>query len=111
MRAVKNGTAANFTVTVKNTTANRAIGCRLSLARPINATVTFRRLDPSGTPVGPVNYGFPIFGNASVKARLTITPRAGFKARAAEFQLVAKCMNSATAAFSRTTTLLTLTGG
>jgi hypothetical protein len=110
IRSVSVGIAANFTVQVKNTSAKPAIGCRLSISRPINADVVFRRLNANNVPIGLGNYGFAIPANSTVKARLTVTPRTGFKASAAEFPLIAKCMNSETAAFSRTNTMLTLTG-
>lgn len=110
VRAVSVGTAANFTVQIRNSSANRAVGCRLSLARPINADVTFRQLNASNVPIGPNNYAFAIPANSVAKARLMVTPRTGFTASGAEFPLIAKCMNSATAAFSRVKTMLTLTG-
>jgi hypothetical protein len=111
VRTVSVGKEESFTVEVRNRSANRALGCRLSLWRPINADVAFRQLDATGTPTGLDNVPFAIPAKSTVKARLTVTPRAGFKASRAEFPLVAKCMNSATAAFSREKTMLTLTGG
>ena len=110
-RSVSVAKAANFTVQITNTSANQALGCRSSIARPINADVVFRQLDAGGAPIGAANYGFAIPPRAVAKARLTVTPRTGFKASGAEFPLIAKCTNSAAAAFSRAGTMLTLTGG
>lgn len=109
-RTVSVGTAANFTVQIRNTSANPALGCRLSLSRPINADVMFRVLNASGIPTGPINNVFSVAAGAVAKVRLTVTPRTGFRANAAEFPLLAKCANSGAAAFSRARTLLTLTG-
>ena len=110
-RSVNIGTPAHFTVQLKNSSANQAIGCRLSLQRPINADVVFRLLNQQGQPTGLENEAFAIAKKATVKARLSVTPRTGFFASGAEFPVLAKCMNSATAAFSRDKTMLTLTGG
>jgi hypothetical protein len=110
VRTVAIDTATNFDVTITNTTANRAIGCRLSLARPIVASASFRRTNSAGVAVGATNDTFPVPANGSAKIILTVVPRSGFRALAAEFPLVAKCLNSAAAPFSRTTTLVTLTG-
>ena len=44
MRTVSVGKEESFTVEVRNSSANRALGCRLSLWRPINADVVFRQL-------------------------------------------------------------------
>lgn len=111
VRSVGVGTAANFTVEIRNTSAAPAIGCRLSISRPINADVIFRQLNASNVPFGPNNYAFAIPANSVVKARLTVTPRTDFTASGAEFPVITKCMNSATATFSRVNTMLTLTGG
>ncbi len=62
-------------------------------------------------PTGLENYPFSIPAKSAVKVRLTVTPRTGFMASGAEFPVIAKCMNSAAAAFSRLNTMLTLTGG
>lgn len=111
IRSVSVGKPEDFTVEIRNTSANRAIGCRLSISRSINADVVFRQLNASNVPFGPNNYAFAIPANSAAKTRLTVTPRTGFTASGAEFALMAKCMNSATAAFSRVNTMLTLTGG
>ncbi|WP_439814314.1 peptidoglycan DD-metalloendopeptidase family protein [Zavarzinia sp. CC-PAN008] len=112
VRTVKAGASAAFDITLKNTTGSTAIGCRLSLGRPINGVVDFHALATTGLPVaGGLNRAFTIPALGSVTARILVTPRVGFSADAAEFPVLAKCTNSNTAAFSRTTTLLTLTGG
>jgi hypothetical protein len=110
VRTVATNKVTNFNVTITNKTANRAVGCRLSLAPPIVADVIFRQTNSAGTPVGLVNNTFAVLPNGTAKIVLTVVPRAGFRAVSAEFPLVAKCLNSAAAAFSRTTTLITLTG-
>jgi len=110
VRTVAIGTATNFNVTITNKTANRAVGCRLSLTRPIVANVDFRPTNSLGTPVGKANNTFAVKPNGTANIVLTVVPRTGFRAVSAEFPLVAKCLNSAATAFSRTTTLITLTG-
>ena len=73
--------------------------------------MVFRLLNRQGQPTGLENEAFAFRQKRPVKARLSVTPRTGFFASGAEFPVLAKCMNSATAAFSRDKTMLTLTGG
>ena len=92
VRTVKAGTNAVFNVTVRNSSANAAVGCRLSLDRPIRADVA--SLGP-GSATGNRVFGVPARGQAVVK--LVVKPRAGFEARAARFPVKASCVNTTSA--------------
>jgi peptidase M23-like protein len=107
-RTVQAGQASNFRVTVSNGGTAKAVGCRVSLGRPILATTAFRRLDALGNRVGLANEAFGVATGGSTDVRLTIMPKAGFVARAAEFPLRVTCTNTPAAPFSRTTTMLVL---
>jgi hypothetical protein len=107
-RTVQTGQASNFRVTVSNVGTAKAVGCRVSLGRPILATTAFRRLDASGNPVGLANEAFSVAAGGDTKVRLIITPKTGFVARAAEFPLRVTCTNTPAAPFSRLSTMLVL---
>jgi len=102
-RTISAGTAASFTVTVKNPTINAAIGCRLSLDRPILADV--RSFGPGSSLANKV---FSVPSNSSVKVRLAVTPRAGFTANQATFPVKATCSNAQTYDSNAVTGRLTL---
>ncbi|MGQ0484806.1 MAG: peptidoglycan DD-metalloendopeptidase family protein [Hyphomicrobiales bacterium] len=107
-RTVRAGQASNFRVTVNNGGTAKAVGCRVSLGRPILATTAFRRLDASGNPVGLAGEAFSVAASRSTNVNLTITPKTGFAAKAAEFPLRVTCTNTPAAPFSRTATMLVL---
>ena len=108
VRTVAAGQASNFRVTVSNSGSAKALGCRVSLDRPILAGVTYRRLDALGAPVGLVGEAFSVAAGGSTDARLTILPKTGFVANAAEFPLRVTCTNTPAAPFSRKATMLVL---
>lgn len=108
VRTMAAGQASNFRVTVRNGGTARAVGCRVSLDRPILAAVVFRRLDASANPVGLAGEAFSVAAGGSTDARLTITPKTGFAATTAEFPLRVTCTNTPAAPFSRNSTMLVL---
>lgn len=108
VRTVDAGQASHFRVTVSNGGAARAVGCRISLDRPILAYVAFRRLDASGNPAGLVGEAFSVAAGGKTDARLIVTPKTGFTANAAEFPVRVTCTNTPAAPFSRAATMLVL---
>lgn len=109
-RAVAINAPSHFNVTLTNIGPSRAIGCRLSLSRPIRANVSFRATDNSFNPAGSENALLNIEPGRIARARLTIVPGPGFLAQAALFPVVAKCTNTDTAAFAPPGNQLALTG-
>jgi murein DD-endopeptidase MepM/ murein hydrolase activator NlpD len=85
--------AARFKVTVRNMGVNNAVGCSIATDAPLAATWTFEKLD--GTPPGDaLNEAFDIPAGQAVQLRLTIRPKARFRADSVQIPIHAFCNNA-----------------
>jgi murein DD-endopeptidase MepM/ murein hydrolase activator NlpD len=90
---IASGNTGDFAVTVKNTGATQAEGCLVTVDAAIAATVTALQTQPA-VPANNINRVFSLAPGAIKKFRLSITPKAGYRAAAIKIPIRATCLNA-----------------
>lgn len=93
VRSLAPGATAIFNVTVQNASAQAAVGCRLTLDRPIRADVFVSHAQAQVLS----NRIFTVPARGQSLVRLNVKARAGFAAKNAIFPVKATCTNTPTA--------------
>jgi murein DD-endopeptidase MepM/ murein hydrolase activator NlpD len=100
MAAARPSAPANFDVTVRNSSSTSAIGCSVAPDAPLAAVWSFQQT-VAGTPTGGVNEAFDIPAGKTAKVRLTITPKATYRAQQIKLPIRVFCPNGSEAATAR----------
>ena len=91
---------ANFEVVVRNTGNTAAIGCSVAPDAPLAAVSRFR-VTAGGIPRGDVNEAFDIPAGTAKKIRLTIIPKATYRATQIKLPIRVSCSNGSEPAAAR----------